>query len=142
MDFQINKMGSLIRDERLRQGMTQEDLGVKIGVGKAQISKIESGKGLTIKNINKILEALNVSATVRLAYTRSVDKQLIEYVVAAINEFASTYNLTVREASNYLNRYKGLDFLAEHYDTEHLLSFEESVQDLARVCYNQGGGIV
>lgn len=28
--------------------------------------------------------------------------------------------MTVREAGNYLNRYKGLDFLAEHYEAEHL----------------------
>ena len=26
--------------------------------------------------------------------------------------------MTVREAGNYLNRYKGLDFLAEHYAAE------------------------
>ncbi|WP_085535713.1 DUF3791 domain-containing protein [Massilibacteroides vaginae] len=142
MDVQINKIGVLIRDERLRRGMTQEDLGAKVGVGKAQISKIESGKGLTIKTVNKVLESLNLSATVRLVSVKNVDKRVVGYVIAVINEFAKTYNLTVREASNYLNRYKGLDFLTEHYEAEHLLSFEDSVQDLARVCYNQGGGIL
>ncbi len=142
MDVQINKIGALIRNERLRRGMTQEELGTKVGVGKAQISKIESGKRLTIKTVNKVLEALDLSATVRLIGAKSVDKRVIGYVVATINEFAGTYNLTVREASNYLNRYKGLDFLTEHYEAEHLLSFEDSVQDLARVCYNQGGGII
>lgn len=47
-----------------------------------------------------------------------------------------------REASDYLNRYKGLDFLAEHYAAEHRLSIRDSVQDLTRVCRNNGGGIV
>ena len=74
--------------------------------------------------------------------TSNIDKRVVGYVVAAINEFAKTYNLTVREASNYLKRYKGLDFLAEHYEAEHLLSLEDSVQDLARVCRNQGGEII
>ena len=46
------------------------------------------------------------------------------------------------EASNYLNRYKGLDFLTEHYEAEHLLSLDDCVQDLARVCYNNGGGLL
>lgn len=67
MDVEINKIGALIRDERVRRGMTQEGLGSKVGVGKAQISKIESGKGLTIKTVTKVLDALNLSATLHLA---------------------------------------------------------------------------
>ncbi len=142
MDIHMNNIGTLIRDERIRRGMTQDELGTRIGVGKAQISKIESGKGLTVKTITKVLDALDLSATIRLTGPRNVDKRVIGYVVAAISEFAKTYDLSVREASNYLNRYKGLDFLTEHYEAEHLLSFEDSVQDLARVCYNQGGRII
>lgn len=142
MDVQINNIGALIRDERINRGMTQEELGSRIGVGKAQISKIESGKGLTIKTVEKVLNALDMSATVKLVGNKNIDKRIIGYVVAAINEFAKAYNLTVREASNYLNRYRGLEFLAEHYEAEHLLSLEDSVEDLARVCYNHGGGIL
>lgn len=142
MDAQINNIGTLIRDERIRRGMTQEELGSKVGVGKAQISKIESGKGLTIKTVTKVLDALDLSATVKLAGHKKVDKRIIGYVVAVIYEFAKAYNLTVREASNYLNRYRGLEFLTEHYEAEHLLSLEDSVEDLTRVCYNNGGGIL
>jgi len=142
MNAQINNIGTLIRDERIRRGMTQEELGVKMGVGKAQISKIESGKGLTIKTVTKVLDALDLSASVRLFGPKKIDKRIIGYVVAVINEFAKTYNLTVREASNYLNRYGGLEFLTEHYEAEHLLSLEDSVEDLARVCYNHGGGVL
>ena len=131
----------LIREERTRRGMTQEELGAIVGVKKAQISKVERGRGATIKTIMKILSALDVFATVKLVNSGRIDKCIIGYVVAVINEFAKTYNLTLREASNYLNRYKGLDFLVEHYEAEHLLSFEDSVQDLMRVCYNHGGGI-
>lgn len=68
-----------------------------------------------------------------------VDRRLIGYIVANIGEFARTHGMTVREAGNYLNRYKGLDFLAEHYEAEHLSG--DSVQDLTRVCYNNGGGM-
>lgn len=142
MEASIDNMGALIRSERISRGMTQEELGNRVGVGRAQISKIESGRGLTIKTVTKILEALNLTASVRLYAPGAIDKRLVGYVVANIGEFARTHDMTVREASNYLNRYKGLDFLTEHYAAEHLLSIGDSVQDLTRVCRNNGGGIV
>ena len=141
MTNSIENIGLMIRNERLRKGLTQEELGERVGVGKAQISKIESGKGLTIKNVTKVLDALGMSASVVLQNTQTIDKNVIAYVVAAISEFAKTHHISVREANNYLIRFKGLDFLTEHYDAEHLFSFEDSVQDLTQVCLNNGGGI-
>lgn len=141
MTDSIENIGLMIRNERLRKGLTQEELGKRIGVGKAQISKIESGKGLTIKTITKVLDALGMSASVVLQNTQTIDKNVIAYVVTAISEFAKTHHISVREANNYLIRFKGLDFLTEHYDAEHLFSFEDSVQDLTQVCLNNGGGI-
>lgn len=141
MTNSIENIGLMIRNERLRKGLTQEELGERVGVGKAQISKIESGKGLTIKTVTKVLDALGMSASVVLQNTQTIDKNVIAYVVTAINEFAKTHHISVREANNYLIRFKGLDFLTEHYDAEHLFSFEDSVQDLTQVCLNNGGGI-
>lgn len=141
MTNSIENIGLMIRNERLRKRLTQEELGERVGVGKAQISKIESGKGLTIKTVTKVLDALGMSASVILQNTQTIDKNVIAYVVAAISEFAKTHHISVREANNYLIRFKGLDFLTEHYDAEHLFSFEDSVQDLTQVCLNNGGGI-
>lgn len=141
MRDKIENIGLMIRSERLRKGLTQEELGERIGVGKAQISKIESGKGLTIKTVTKVLDALGMSVSVVLQNTQAVDKNVIAYVIAAISEFAKAHHISVREASNYLIRFKGIDFLTEHYDAEHLLSFDDSVQDLTLVCLNNGGGI-
>ncbi len=141
MTNSIENIGLMIRNERLRKGLTQEELGERVGVGKTQISKIESGKGLTIKTVTKVLDALGMSASVVLQNTQTIDKNVIAYVVAAISEFAKTHHISVREANNYLIRFKGLDFLTEHYDAEHLFSFEDSVQDLTQVCLNNGGGI-
>ncbi len=141
MNTRIDHIGVLIHNERMSRGLTQEELGQRVGVGKAQISKIESGRGLTIKTVTKVLDALNLFASVNLHPTTRIDRRIIGYIVANIGEFASTYGMTVREASNYLNRYKGLDFLAEHFEAEHLLSLRDSVQDLTQVCFNNGGGI-
>ena len=137
----IENIGLMIREERLRKGLTQAELGERVGVGKAQISKIESGKGLTVKTVTKVLEALGLNAYVRFKNTDIANKNVIAYVVAAINEFASVHHISVREANNYLIRFKGIDFLTKHYDVEHLLSFDDSVHDLTLVCRNNGGGI-
>lgn len=137
----INKIGLLIKRERLSRGLTQEELGSLVGVGKAQISKVESGNAMTIKTVAKVVEALEMSAVVQLKSERVISHKVAGFVVACISEFATAYNLTIKEASNYLKRYKGLEFLTIHYEAQHLLSIEDSVQDLAQVCSNNGGGL-
>ena len=141
MAGKIEKIGFMIRNERLRKGLTQEDLGERIGVGKSQISKIESGKGLTIKTVTKVFNALGISASVILQNIQTIDKNMVAYIIATINEFAKAHNISIREANNYLIRFKGIDFLTEHYNAEHLLSFDDSVEDLTQICLNNGGGI-
>ena len=141
MAGKIEKIGLMIRNERLRKGLTQEDLGERIGVGKSQISKIESGKGLTIKTVTKVFNALGISASVILQNIQTIDKNMVAYIIATINEFAKAHNISIREANNYLIRFKGIDFLTEHYNAEHLLSFDDSVEDLTQICLNNGGGI-
>lgn len=66
MANRLENIGLMIRNERLRKGLTQEELGERVGVGKVQISKIERGKGLTIKTVTKVLDALGMSASVVL----------------------------------------------------------------------------
>ena len=141
MAGKIENIGLMIRNERLRKGFTQEDLGERIGVGKSQISKIESGKGLTIKTVTKVFNALGISASVILQNIQTIDKNMVAYIIATINEFAKAHNISIREANNYLIRFKGIDFLTEHYNAEHLLSFDDSVEDLTQICLNNGGGI-
>ena len=141
MTNRLENIGSIIRNERIRKRLTQEELGERVGVGKAQISKIESGKGLTIKTVTKVLDALGISASVVLKNEPEIDKNVIAYIVATVSELAKSHHLSVREASNYLIRLKGFDFLMELSDAEHLLSFDDSVQDLTQVCLNNGGGI-
>ena len=134
------KIGMLIRDERLLRGMTQMELGSKIGVGKAQISKIESGS-VTLKSLQKATEALELELDINLVSKKSPDKRVVGYVVACINAFAKQFNIKLTAAVNYLNRFGGIAFLINHYDAQHLLSIDDTVQDLAIVCGNNGGGV-
>lgn len=71
----------------------------------------------------------------------SHSKEVIEYVVIAISEFAKRNLMTVRDASNYLLRFKGIDFLEQCYAAEHTLSVNDWVDDVTAVCKRNGGYI-
>lgn len=77
--------------------------------------------------------------SVALKPSNKPNKDLIDYVMTAIIEFGRRHKLPIREASNYLNRFKGIDFLTEFYDIEHTLSFNDCVDDLTIICQNNGG---
>ncbi len=52
------KLGEAIRKARLEQNLTQEELGERIGVKKAQISKLERGHSITIPTMSRVFKAL------------------------------------------------------------------------------------
>ncbi|MDE5750687.1 MAG: helix-turn-helix domain-containing protein [Duncaniella sp.] len=55
-------IGATIKEARKASHLTQSQLGERVGVGAAQISKIESGRNLTISTIVKVLRALDLTA--------------------------------------------------------------------------------
>jgi HTH-type transcriptional regulator / antitoxin HipB len=58
-DLQLDIIGEVIKSARLKRKLTQEMLGEKVGVQKAQISKLENGSSnITIETINRIFSAL------------------------------------------------------------------------------------
>ena len=59
-------IGEAIKQARLSKNLTQEDLGKLIGVQKAQISRIENGKNLTIATVAKIFKAMDISAKLEI----------------------------------------------------------------------------
>lgn len=55
-------VGEAIRKARLAQNLTQEQLGERIGVQKAQISKLERGKSITLTSMRKVFRALGITS--------------------------------------------------------------------------------
>ncbi len=55
------RIGEAIRAERLRQNLTQEELGERIGVQKAQISRMERGYSISIPTMSRVFKALGIS---------------------------------------------------------------------------------
>lgn len=66
----------------------------------------------------------------------------INYFVALITEFATHHHISTTEAYEYLQDYKGLDFVDKYYDVEHTFSFENTVEDLTVYCQRMGGALV
>jgi len=65
-ELQIDLLGRKIKEIRQEKKMTQEELGKRIGVEKAQISKLERGSvNLTIQTIKKVFNALDTTLFVR-----------------------------------------------------------------------------
>ena len=56
------RLGEKVRETRKAQNLTQKELGERIGVGEAQISKIESGRAATFTTISRVLKALGAKS--------------------------------------------------------------------------------
>lgn len=58
-DIQSYFVGEAIKKARLKQNLTQEELGEKVGVKRSQICKLESGKSsMTLSTMSRIFKAL------------------------------------------------------------------------------------
>ena len=55
------EIGELIKRTRIQQDLTQEELGERIGVKKAQISRLEKGRNITLPTISRVFQALGVT---------------------------------------------------------------------------------
>lgn len=66
-DVEAALIGASIKSARKANNLTQAQLGERVGVQAAQISKIESGRNLTISTIVRVLKALGLSAEFSIA---------------------------------------------------------------------------
>ena len=70
-----------------------------------------------------------------------LEKDMIDYFVICVREFAERYDMITKDAMLYLDNYGGLDFLEEFYDVQHTLSFDDTVDSLAIICRKNGGTV-
>lgn len=60
----LEKFGQKVREERLKQGLSQEELAAKAGVHRTYIGMIERAeKNITLSNIAKVAQALGLSVS-------------------------------------------------------------------------------
>lgn len=68
-------------------------------------------------------------------------KDKAEYTIALTNEFAKAHELTEQQAFRYLDRFRGIDFIIDHYGIAHTQSFYDMVVALGEICQRNGGFI-
>ncbi len=112
MTDRLDHTGKIFGQRHPEPGVTQND-----------------GKGMAVNTINRVAKASDT------------DVEVVEYIVMAISEFAKRHLLTIRESSNYLLRFKGIDFLERCYPAEHTLSLNDCIDDITAICKRNGGKI-
>lgn len=98
-DTDIKKLfGRKIKELRLKQGLTQENLAEAIGVCERNLSKIECGCNfVTANTLNKILIALNVEPNDLFNFKHNQDKDnLKQELLNAIDKETIDINLMYR----------------------------------------------
>ena len=68
-----------------------------------------------------------------------MSKYQIPFITACIQAFSLRFSMTRQAAFRYLHEYKGLAFLIEFYDVEHLQSMDETIDDVLIICQKNGG---
>jgi hypothetical protein len=68
-------------------------------------------------------------------------KNIIDYMVMCISEFADRNNVSGKQAFNFLSNFGGIGFLTENYEIEHTLALEDVIDDLSIICKKNGGVI-
>ena len=61
-EIESYRLGETIKQARLSQNLTQEQLGEKIGVQRAQISRLEKGRSISLASMIRVFKALGVSS--------------------------------------------------------------------------------
>lgn len=67
------------------------------------------------------------------------EKNIIEYLVVFVVEFAKRFGLTEVQSFNYLNQYGALLLLEQQYNYAHTQSFASMIDDVTQYCQRKGG---
>ena len=68
-------------------------------------------------------------------------EEKLEWIIYFIYEFGKKYDLTMKQAFGYLQRFKAIDFIDKHYGYAHTQSFNTMVDELSQYCRRMGGAL-
>ena len=88
----MSTLGDRVRAERVRQGITQDELAKKAGYSsRTSINKIENGRPASLKVVHKLAEALNVSEWYLLGSCDAEDTTPYEEIKDKIRQMRTYY---------------------------------------------------
>lgn len=136
-------LGSTIQAVRKSKGITQEELGAKVGLSKSGISKIEKGlTHISAEDASILIEAMGEKLSLNVTGLEDSDTAKAAktaFLMTGVSWFAAQNNLSKSKAYQYLLMYKGIEFMERNYRYEQTLSREVVLNDLTRICANNGG---
>ena len=133
-------LGMLIREERQKHGLTQAQLGKMVGLNAPRISKIEKGAPITPEVASFILGKMGSKLQITVKDSE-FNKDTSDFISSVILMFSQSKSIPLPRAYSYLDNFKGLDFLEEYHDIEQTLSNAEILNDVSRICANNGGAL-
>lgn len=99
----MSTLGDRVRAERVRQGITQDELAKKAGYSsRTSINKIENGRLASLKVVHKLAEALNVSEWYLLGSCDTEDTTPYEEIKDKIKQMR-TYDYANGITDNFIN---------------------------------------
>ncbi len=69
-------------------------------------------------------------------------KEIVDYMVFIVREFAKAKNKTIKDAFDYLSKHKAINFLETTYEGEHITSLQNILEDVTQICLHNGGDIL
>ncbi|MDE5883165.1 MAG: DUF3791 domain-containing protein [Muribaculaceae bacterium] len=132
-------LGTYIRMERKRVGLTQAQLGKLIGLKESRVSKIENGAPITPEVASFILSKMGSELQLKVVSPNGGDKATNGFLMSVIYHYSKLKNLSLDRAFRYLKTFKGLEYLVKYKDIEQTLAYEDIVINLSKVCANNGG---
>lgn len=133
-------LGTLIKLERKKAGLTQAQLGKMIGLGEARVSKIENGAPITPEVADYILGKMGSELKLMVVPKNKDDKSTF-FIMAVIYNFSKIKDISLARAFRYLKTFKGLDYLNQYLEIERTLSYDDIANNLSLVCSRNGGAL-
>lgn len=137
-ETKTSSLGTCIKLERKKRGLTQAELGKMIGLGEARVSKIENGAPITPEVAAYILGKMGSELQLKVVSPRD-DADSTSFIISVIYHYSKTKGIQFGSAYKYLKTFKGLDYLNQYLEIERTLNFEDITQNLSTVCHNNGG---
>ena len=135
-----NELGSMIKSARRKAGITQKELGKRIGLGEARVSKIENGAPITPETASYILSKLGSKLQLKVV-NYNLDRKDASFVMESVYNYSKAKGISLKRAYQYLKTFNGLSFLSQYAEIEKTLSFIEVEQNLSRICAKNGGAL-
>lgn len=133
-------LGACIRMERKKAGLTQAELGKKIGLGGARVSKIENGAPITPEVASYILSKMGSMLQFKVVNVYN-NENSASFFMSVIYHYSKIKGISLSKAFNYLKTFKGLDYLNNYIEIEQTLSYEDIAKNLSNICAKNGGAL-